>query len=48
MNYIMINMTKSKKVKKRKKKEYLIDIEKYKEIYCQMFFYRKVKNNIVS
>jgi len=48
----MIKMTKSRKVKKKNKirinKEYLIDVEKYKRIYCEMFFYREAKSNFVS
>jgi hypothetical protein len=47
MNYIMIKMTKSRKVKKKNKirikKEYLIDVEKYKRIYCEIFFIGKQK-----
>ena len=31
----------------RVKKKYLIDIKKYKKIYCEVFFYREAKSNFV-
>jgi hypothetical protein len=42
-------MNKKIKVRKRKKnkKEYLINIEKIKGIYCGVFFYRKLKSGLV-